>query len=139
MSTSDTLEPNDSANTASKNDDSGKKGIILLVRILAVSIVAVMLLFLINNYLNFWRQWPGLPSFFSHKGWFGLEALRTPLEDSQVTKGWLQLFSYIGAVALACGYVLGTHDRPLRADAAVLSGFAAYIIRAAFWMVFITS
>jgi TRAP-type mannitol/chloroaromatic compound transport system permease small subunit len=96
-----------------------------------------MMVFLLNNYLNFWRQWPGVPAFFSHKGWFGLEPLSTPLEGGQISKGWLQLLSYLGAVALVVFYVLWTHKRSLRADAALLSGFAAYIIRAAYWVVLI--
>ena len=96
-----------------------------------------MLLFLLNNYLNFGRQWPGVPSFFAHHGWFGLEELRTPLDDGQVTRGWLQLLSYLGAVALSILYVLGTRTRSLRADAELLSAFAAYIIRASFWLVLI--
>jgi len=137
MSSSGTIVTNDLPNTAIENDASGHKVIILVIRTVAVSIVAVMLLFLINNYLNFWRQWPGLPSFFAHHGWFGLEALRTPLVEAQITKGWLQLLSYLGAVALAGLYVLWTHKRPLRSDAALLSGFAVYIIRAAFWGVLI--
>ncbi|UCD31025.1 MAG: hypothetical protein JSV38_09390, partial [Desulfobacterales bacterium] len=97
--------------------------------------VAIMLLFLINNYLNFWQQWPGLPSLLSHHGWFGLEASGTPLEGGQLIKGWIQLLSYLGAVALVVLYVLWTHKRPLRSDAALLNEFAAYIIRAAFWIV----
>ena len=137
MSTSDNSVTIDSSNAAIENDASGPKVIILLIRIFAVSIVAIMLLFLVNNYLNFWRQWPGLPALLSHYGWFGLEALSTPLEDSQITKGWLQLLSYLVAVALVVLYVLWTHKRPLRADAALLSAFAAYIIRAAFWTVLI--
>lgn len=142
MSSSDTTDANDASNTAIENDTSGHdasghKVIILLIRIFAVSIVAIMLLFLINNYLNFWQQWPGLPSLFSHHGWFGLEALRTPLENDQITKGWLQLLSYFAAVALVVFYVLWTPKRPLRSDAALLSGFAAYIIRSAFWIVLI--
>ncbi len=137
MSSSDTTVINDVSNTAIENDASGPKVVVLLIRTFAVSIVAIMLLFLINNYLNFWRQWPGLPSLFSHHGWFGLEALRTPLADAQITKGWLQLLSYLGAVALAGLYVLWTHKRPLRSDAALLSEFTAYIIRAAFWIVLI--
>ncbi len=96
-----------------------------------------MLLFLINNYLNFWSEWPGLPSFFSHQGWFGAEPLRTPLVDGQVVKGWLQLLSYLAAVALVVLYVLWTRQRSLRSDAALLSRFSAYIIRAAFWIVLI--
>ena len=137
MSSSDTVDTNDLSNTALKNDASGHTVIILLIRALAVSIVAIMLLFLINNYLNVWRQWPGLPSFFAHYGWFGLETFGTPLVGAQIAKAWLQLLSYFGAVALAGLYVFWTPKRPLRADAALLSGFAAYIIRTAFWIVLI--
>ncbi len=137
MNPSDTIDTNDSSDTMIKNNASGPKVIILVVRAFAVSIVAVMLLFLINNYLNFWQQWPGLPSFFAHHGWFGLEALHTPLAGNQIIKGWLQLLSYLGAAALTILYVLWTRKRPLRVDAALLSGFAAYIIRAAFWIVLI--
>ena len=137
MSSSDTTDTNDPPDTTIKNDASGQKITILAIRAFAVSIVAIMLLFLFNNYLNFWQQWPGLPSFFAHHGWFGLEALRTPLEGQQITKGWLQLLSYLGAVALVCLYVLRTRTRPLRADAELLSAFAAYIIRASFWVVLI--
>ena len=137
MSSSDTIDTNDLSNTTIRNNASGPKVTILAIRAFAVSIVAIMLLFLFNNYLNFWQQWPGLPSFFAHHGWFGLEVLRTPLVDEQITKGWIQLLSYLGAVALAILYVLGTRTRPLRADAALLSAFAAYIIRASFWIVLI--
>jgi len=137
MSSSDTTVANDVSNTAIENDASDHNIIILLIRTFAVSIVAIMLLFLFNNYLNFWQQWPGLPSLFSHHGWFGLEALPTPLENDQISKGWLQLLSYFGAVALVVFYVLWNQNRLLRSDAALLSGFAAYIIRAAFWIVLI--
>jgi TRAP-type mannitol/chloroaromatic compound transport system permease small subunit len=135
MSSSDTNVTNDVPDTVIMNDVSGHNVMVLLTRILAVSIVAILLLFLINNYLNFWRQWPGLPSLFSHHGWFGLEALRTPLEKGQIVKGWLQLLSYLSAVALVVLYVLRTRKRPLRTDAALLSRLAAYIIRVAFWSV----
>ena len=81
MSSSDAIDTNDLSDTAMENDASGQKVIILVIRAFAVSIVAIMLLFLFNNYLNVWQQWPGLPSFFAHHGWFGLEALRTPLVD----------------------------------------------------------
>ena len=137
MSSSDTIDTNDLSNTTIKNDASGPKVTIMAIRAFALSIVTIMLLFLFNNYLNFWQQWPGLPSFFAHHGWFGLEALRTPLVDEQITKGWLQLLSYLGAVALSIVYVLGTRTRSLRADAALLSAFTAYIIRASFWIVLI--
>lgn len=137
MSASDTIDSNGLSNTTTDNDASGQQFNVLLIRTFAVSIVVIMLLFLINNYLNVWQGWPGLPTLFANHGWFGLEALRTPLEGNQIIKGWLQVLSYLGAVALAVLYVLRTRKRPLRADADLLSAFAAYIIRAAFWVVLI--
>ena len=136
MSSSDTTDTNEVAEATQEPNGSAPKTVDLLVRLLAVSIVAVMLLFLSNNYLNFWQEWPGLPALFAHHGWFGLEA-QAPLEKGLVVKGWLQLLSYLGALALVVVYVLWTRKRPLRADADMLTGFAAYIIRAAFWTVLI--
>lgn len=135
MSSSDTRVENDVSDPAIEDQPSGRSIPVLLIRTFAAAIVAIMLLFLINNYLNFGMQWPGLPSLFAHYGWFGLEPLRTPLTDGQVTRGWLQLLSYLGSVVLAALYALATPKRSLRADADLLSGFAAYIIRAAFWVV----
>lgn len=109
----------------------------LLIRIFAVSIVAVMLVFLLNNYLNFWQDWPGLPAFFSHLGWFGQELSGTPLENSQYVKGWVQLLSYLCVIVLVVFYVLRTRQRSLKEEADLLSGFSAYLIRAAFWAVLI--
>ncbi len=137
MNSSNTIETSDLPGAAAQNHAPGPKAVNLLTRIFALSVVAVMLIFLINNYLNFWQQWPGLPSFFSNQDWFGLEPLRTPLADDQVTKGWLQLLSYLGAVVIVTLYVLRTQNLPLRSDADLLSGFSAYIIRAAFWIVLI--
>jgi len=137
MSASDTIDTNNLPNTAVNHDAVSQRAIVLAIRILAVSIVAVMLLFLINNYLNVRHQWPGLPTFFAHHGWFGLKALSAGLTEAQVTKGWFQLMGYLGAIALSALYVLLTHKRTLRADSALLTGFATYIIRASFWTVFI--
>ena len=116
---------------------SGHKVLVLAIRMFSVSIVAVMLVFLLNNYLNFWQEWPGVPAFFSNQGWFGLEPLRIPLDAGQYIKGWLQFLSYLSAVVLVVFYVVLTRKLSLREEAERLSGFAAYIIQAAFWAVLI--
>ena len=137
MSASDTI---DNASLPGKflgQESSGHRTVVLAVRMLAVLIVAVMLIFLINNYLNVWQQWPGLPNLFAHYGWLGVEPLRQPLTPVQVTQGWVQLFSYLGATALSAIYVLLTSKRSLRAESELLSGLTAYIIRASFWTVLI--
>lgn len=137
MSSSDSIDTDKLPNTASSHEAAGHKAMALAIRTFAVSIVAVMIVFLINNYLNFGLKWPGLPTLFAHQGWFGLDALRDPLTQSQITRGWLQFLSYLGAIALSALYVILTSSRSLRADSDLLSGFAAYIIRAAFWIVLI--
>ena len=137
MTSTDDVITNDSPSPTMENGESDPKAIDLLARTLAVSIVAIMLLFLINNYLNFWRQWPGVPTLFSHLGWFGMESLRTPLAGGQVGKGWFQFLSYLASVALVVLYVLRTRKRALRAEAELLSRFSAYLIRSFYWAVLI--
>lgn len=109
----------------------------LLVRICAGALVATALIFLFNNYLNFWREWPGLTYFMAHQGWLGFAALDQPLAADALKLGWLQLASYVGAIAIVAGYVLTTPGRSLRIEANRLSAFSAYIVRVAFWGVLI--
>lgn len=97
--------------------------------------VAFGLLFVANNYLIYWRGWPGLQNLFAHNGWFGVEPLRSALDSSAVTLGWLQTLTYLGSIAVIVVFVLRTRERSLQADSDALSTLTAYIIRAAFWAV----
>lgn len=106
----------------------------LVIRALALTIVTGALAFLVNNYLIFWRDWPGILNFFAHQGWFG-EPLQKPLAGADIALGWFQVASYLALVLVVIGFVLSTRDRPLRTDAAKLSALASYIIRVAFWSV----
>ncbi len=117
--------------TALSANDAG----ILLLRVLAHSMVAVGLLFVANNYLIFWRGWPGLQNLFAHHGWFGVEPLRTTLDSTAVTLGWVQSLTYLVPIAGIVMFVVRTRDRSLQADAEALSALTAYIIRAAFWAI----
>lgn len=112
----------------------GQSGAVV-IRILALSIIAVCVGFLINNYLTFWRDWPGIGNLFSHLQWFGAEALRKPLAEGAPTLGWLQILLYVVLLAGVIAYVTRTSRQPLRVDSERLSGLAAFIIRAAFWSV----
>ena len=107
----------------------------VILRIFALSMVALSLLFVFNNYLNFWQDWPGVLTLFSHFELFGAEQLRTPLEGGQVTRGSVQLILYIVPVIALAIFVQKTPNRTMHADADVLSAISAYIIRAAFWSV----
>jgi TRAP-type mannitol/chloroaromatic compound transport system permease small subunit len=115
--------------------ESNGSAICTLLRIAALSTAMVAFVFTLNNYLIFWQGWPGLANLFSHLGWFGAEPLRKALDGSAVSLGFLQLALYAIAVL---GVVLYTVQRPnatLTIDADLLAGMAAYIARAAFWMV----
>jgi len=109
----------------------------LLYRLFSLTTVSIAFLFLLNNYLIFWRGWPGIMNFFSAKGWFGFEKLQNPLSLEEISLGWMQLSSYILVIILVIIYILFTRDNYLRSDAKKLSRLAAYIIRAAFWSVLI--
>ena len=107
------------------------------VRIFAGTVVATALVFLLNNYLTFWREWPGLINFLGHQGWLAFEPLGQPLTDQALQLGWLQLACYLLAIAVVIGYVMATPNRSLRIEADRLSAFSAYIVRVAFWGVLI--
>ena len=95
-------------------------GFDLLLRVFACTMVATTLLFLFNNYLTFWHDWPGVPAL---------------LEDDAEGTGlaWAQLGIYLAGFGAALAYVLATRERNLTVDAAWMAGFAAYLVRAAFW------
>ena len=109
----------------------------LAARFFANAVVAILILFLINNYLIFWRDWPGMLTLFANYQWFGLEALSSSLESQQILLGWVQAVSYIGSLGLVAVFIGLTRQRPLLKDAELLAACAAYIVRAAFWAVLI--
>ena len=105
------------------------------IRVLALSVVIIALVYPVNNYLIFWRGWPGLNVFLGHYDLFGMEAPRRPLVGEALALGWIQLVFYLGAVAAVIVFVARTTGRTLDHEAQSLSALAAYIARAAFWAV----
>ena len=71
----------------------------LLSRILAYLMVSSVFLYLINNYLVFWRELPGPYQLFSHLGWIGQDQAGS-LSGDQVYQGWMQLLVYLVVLAL---------------------------------------
>ena len=94
----------------------------LASRVLAWTIVAVTLVFLLNNYLTVWWGWEGAKS---------------ALAGTASGTGWLQLLSYVACLAGAVFYVSCTKLRSLRNESQRIYRITAYIIRGAFWMVVI--
>jgi len=109
--------------------------VILLGRVFAYMMTAALFLYLLNNYLVYWREWPGPYQFLSSMGWFGLEFSDGALSAEQSQLGWIQLAAYLVALAGALGYAVMTKNRTLHHDARRFSDISAYIVRSAFWAV----
>lgn len=84
--------------------------------------VAMSFAYLINNYLCFWHDWPGLIGLPSATG-------------TELALGLVQVAIYAAGVALSVVMVQRTASRTLRADSTAMAAIANYIVRAAFWSV----
>ena len=114
-----------------------KSNLPTLIRIFSYSILAITFVFLINNILTVWFEWPGIKKLFSHYGLFGFKKLSKPLEDSVLTYSYIQLLFYFISIVLAIFYVLKSIKQTLETDSEILTKFTAYIIRSSFWAVLI--
>jgi len=104
------------------------------LRIFALSAALLSFVYIVNAYLLFWQDWPGIAALLGSAGLFGFEAPNKSLGDSLIL-AWLQAAAYIGTVAIIAFYVLRTRSKTLHTDAQRLSAIGAYIARAAFWSV----
>ena len=114
-----------------------KSNLPIFIRIFSYSILAITFVFLINNVLTVWFEWPGVKKLFSHHGLFGFKKLSKPLEESVLTFAFIQLFFYFISILLVIFYVFKSINRTLESDAEILTKFTAYIIRSSFWAVLI--
>ena len=114
-----------------------KNNLPVLIRIFSYSILATTFVFLFNNVLTVWFDWPGVKNLFSHYGLFGFKKLSKPLSDSVLNFAFLQLFFYLISILLAIFYVNRSIKQTLTADSKILDKFTAYIIRSSFWAVLI--
>ena len=114
-----------------------KNNLPILIRIFSYSILAITFVFLVNNILTVWFDWPGIKKLFSQYGLFGFKKLNKPLEGSTLTFAFIQLFFYLLSLFVVVFYVLKSIKQSLESDAKILTNFTAYIIRSSFWAVLI--
>jgi len=114
-----------------------KSNLSIFIRIFSYSILAITFVFLLNNVLTVWFDWPGVKKLFSHYEIFGFKKLNKPLEGGLITSAYIQLFLYFVSILLASFYVFRSFKQTLETDAKNLSNITAYIIRSSFWAVFI--
>ena len=114
-----------------------KNNLPILIRIFSYSILAITFVFLVNNVLTVWFDWPGIKKLFSQYGLFGFKKLNKSLEGSSLTFAFIQLFFYLVSLFAVVFYVLKSIKQSLESDAKILTNFTAYIIRSSFWAVLI--
>jgi hypothetical protein len=62
-----------------------KNNLPIFLRVFSYSILAFTFIFLANNVLTIWFDWPGLKILFSHYGLFGFKIFR-PGQSNQIVK-----------------------------------------------------
>ena len=66
--------------------------------------VCALFLYLIDNTLIFWFEWPGIKSFFIHLEIFSTGSENLTQED--ITKGWIELVMLFGIPVMLCALVV---------------------------------
>ena len=114
-----------------------KKNLPIFLRVLSYSILAFTFIFLANNVLTVWFEWPGLKQLFAHYGIFGFKKLSTPLDGAVLNLSYIQLSFYFISFIVVIYYVLKSINQTLETDAKILTNITAYIVRSSFWAVLI--
>ena len=82
-----------------------KKSLPIFLRVFSYSILAFTFIFLANNVLTIWFEWPGLKQLFSNYGLFGFKKLSTPLSGSVLNLCFIQLLFYFLSFVVVLIYV----------------------------------
>jgi TRAP-type mannitol/chloroaromatic compound transport system permease small subunit len=114
-----------------------KNNLPIFLRVFSYSILAFTFIFLANNVLTVWFDWPGLKQLFAHYGLFGFKKLSTPLESAVLDLSYIQLSFYFISFIVVIYYVLRSINQTLETDAKILTNITAYIVRSSFWAVLI--
>lgn len=104
----------------------------LLIRIVAHYLVATILLYLLGRYLIYWQ---GLPPLTETIG--SLFSSDSGITQSQQLSGLLFLLAYLFVFAFIVYRVVRSSGTSLVDDAERIKGLSYYIIRVAFWAVFL--
>ena len=114
-----------------------KNNLSILIRIFSYSILALTFIFLINNVLTVWFDWPGVKKLFSHYELFGFKKLNKPLEGLAINLSYIQFLFYFLSFVAVIIFVFKSLNQTLQTDSEILKKITAYIIRSSFWAVLI--
>ena len=114
-----------------------KNNLSILIRIFSYSILALTFVFLVNNVLTVWFDWPGVKKLFAHYELFGFKKLNKPLEGLAINLSYTQLLFYFVSLVGVIFFVLKSIKQTLQTDSEILSKITAYVVRSSFWAVLI--
>ena len=114
-----------------------KNNLSIFIRVFSYSILAFTLVFLVNNILTIWFDWPGLKKLFAHHELFGFKKLNKPMEGLEINLSYMQLFFYVISFAIVIFFVFKSLKQSLNTDAEILTKITSYIVRSSFWAVLI--
>ena len=103
-----------------------------LIRFISYFIIAIVLFYLASRYLIFWQGWPSLAETFQ-----ALTGTETTLDETQKTKGISLLLAISGIILFLLFTVKKGASTSLSYDAERFKNWSYYLIRAAFWAVFL--
>ena len=103
-------------------------------RIFASFLVATVLLYLVSRFLIFWHDFPSLSE--TILGAFSSDESNA-LEGNKLYQGLAMILMYVITFIFICISVSKTSDRTLTEDAIKYQNLVYFIIRAAFWSVFL--
>jgi TRAP-type mannitol/chloroaromatic compound transport system permease small subunit len=109
--------------------------LILLCRFGGVASVLLALVFVFNNFLTYGGGLPGVSGTLGAAGIFGLEAPRGNLSGGVLVLGWIQVVLAAAAIVGAGYYTISQGS--LTVDAERMDWLSSYVIRGAFWGVFL--
>lgn len=102
------------------------------IRLIAYAIVAIVLFFILSRYFIFWQHWPSLPETFN-----ALTNSESELEGPLLFKGLGLFILLLGFVLGAIFFVKRNNHLALSYDANRFKNWSYYVVRAAFWAVFL--
>ncbi len=106
------------------------------LRIIAALMVASIFLFLADNILIHWFDQPGLRVFLTQTGVLPSDPDKV-IDNLSLFGAWIQLSIFLTLIIGICIFCLTSPSRKLEQDADMYSAIAAYIVRGAFWSVFL--
>lgn len=103
-----------------------------LIRLFSGILVTTVLMYLVSRFLIYWHDWPSLSATIQ-----AFTSNDSPLEQMQKVKGIALIMAYLAVFVLLAFAIKRNPNKSLSNDANTYKNISYYIVRAAFWAVFL--